>query len=274
MHNVMNAPPPPLCVVLSLQSVTCPLYVMRVTVMYYVCPLRWSWHSSLVHICAVVIVGTLQYPNLVGLATSMAWGQSFTIPGGTNFNHIMFHFYKHIDGSPYATGKLYILTSATNGPPSLLASSNDLLAISTGIASVQGPSQWTFAPSVMLEAGRQYWAYMDQEASEQVSGHLNRVYSGGSGYQSQNDVNFAQTPGNPPGNVDIKFTCYGKPGVSACLYFTLWTLELESWTPTLSCRRLSRRHGLPHFVWPLESHKHQNGSATNRPRSCSHQNKA
>ena len=160
----------------------------------------------------VMIVGTTQYTStLTNLAASIAWGQSFTIPGGTSFNHITFNFYKHNDGSPYATGNLHILTSATNGPPSLVASWNDLLAMSTGIASVQGGSQWTFAPSVMLEAGRRYWAYMDQEASEQVSGHLNRVYSGGSGYQSNNDVNFAQTPGNPPGNIDIKFTCYGKP---------------------------------------------------------------
>ena len=136
--------------------------------------------------------------------TPSAYGQSFTIPGGTNWDNIKFNFYEWPSFAlKYANGNLHILSSQFLGPPSGLSNSNNLVATSTGITN----GQWTFDPSVMLTAGTQYWAYMETVDTKPCATGLN-AYSGGTAYVCSGvGVPYVELP-----IVDLRFLLEGQPG--------------------------------------------------------------
>jgi hypothetical protein len=86
------------------------------------------------------------------------WGVNFVTPAGGPWNDLTFNFYADSGVTvPSAAGNLYLLSAPYTGAPD---------ALSTGVsgfiaeASVSG-GVWTFAPSVTVAAGTQYYVFDD-----------------------------------------------------------------------------------------------------------------
>lgn len=95
--------------------------------------------------------------NTAGSATGVGqeWGQSVTTVSGGPFDDIQFNFYD-ANGAPTAAGTLYVFSSIYSGTPAGLASAGALAASVSNAGGI-----YSFAPSLTLNGGQQYFFYED-----------------------------------------------------------------------------------------------------------------
>ena len=109
-----------------------------------------------------------------GFATFPYAGQSFAVTGTGLFDDITFNFYAYPNTStPFAMGNGYLFAAPYTGTPAGLNSGDaGLLGMATSSGGV-----YTFAPSLTLTAGDEYYFYEDASISGEISG--DNAYSGG-----------------------------------------------------------------------------------------------
>jgi hypothetical protein len=98
-----------------------------------------------------------------GTGTDVYQGQSFTVAGTGSYDDIDLNFYD-LSNNPLAAGTGYLFSSAYNGTPGgLSTTTTDLLGTATS-----GGGEYTFAPTLTLQAGTTYYFY--ENAAISVTG--------------------------------------------------------------------------------------------------------
>lgn len=104
-------------------------------------------------------------------------GQSFTVAGSGFFNHVTFNFFSDFASTqPFAAGTGYLFSSAYTGSP------DDLSTTTAGLLGIASSANglYTFAPSLVLQAGMKYFFYEDEDIAFETTGDAN--YAGGESY--------------------------------------------------------------------------------------------
>ena len=107
------------------------------------------------------------------------YGQSFTVEGSGAFNNVSISFFTGYGASiPYAIGNIYLYSSALTGTVSDLGKGANFLASATA-----ANSMFNFGPSLTLNGGTKYYAYLDAETpSAQFS--RGNTYAGGEMFEA------------------------------------------------------------------------------------------
>lgn len=117
------------------------------------------------------------YTSGGGTNASAFFGQSFTATGQGSYSNIVFEFLNETTQSSFANGTAYLLTLAYSGSPNGLSASTPG---ELGLA-VAANGAYSFAPGVILQAGRMYFLYTDKrEPTASFTG--GGFYSGGQDY--------------------------------------------------------------------------------------------
>ncbi len=129
--------------------------------------MRWS---MMVALSALPLLGETIVEQTAGtqnVRQAVFFGQSFTTPGGGPWRNITFNFFSDRGVTPAAAGTVYVFTSAYNGTPSALSTSQ-YVARSTGISN----GSYVFDPSFVLQSNTRYFVYASRTAAN-IPGGIN-----------------------------------------------------------------------------------------------------
>lgn len=170
------------------------------------------------------------------IGSGFANGQSVTTGGGGPWDNIQFNFEQCLEPSgtsclsttnaPFALGDLFLLSQTYDGLPSGLSSATPgFIAEATTISG----GVWTFASSVTLNPGTEYFFYMDTAFNgPEVLYSTANPYAGGQAFEANSGNGPSYGPDDSIlSNVDYVFTLTGtstsapEPGTAVLLVLVM-----------------------------------------------------
>ena len=146
------------------------------------------------------------------------YGQSFTVEGSGAFNNVSISFFTGYGASiPYAIGNIYLYSSALTGTVSDLGKGANFLG-----SAAAANSAFNFGPSLTLNGGTKYYAYLDAETPSAQFSRSN-PYAGGEMFEAGPGTGFKYQKFS---SFDFRFGIGGSPMTSAVPEPASWAMML------------------------------------------------
>ena len=146
------------------------------------------------------------------------YGQSFTVEGTGAFNNVTISFFTGYGASiPYAPGKLYLYSSAVTGTVFDLGKGANFLGSATA-----ANSMFNFGPSLTVNGGTKYYAYLDAETPSAQFSRTN-PYLGGEMFEAGPGTGFKY---QQLSSLDFRFGIGGSPMTAAVPEPASWAMML------------------------------------------------
>ena len=146
------------------------------------------------------------------------YGQSFTVEGTGAFNNVTISFFTGYGASiPSASGNIYLYSSALTGTVSDLGKGANFLG-----SAAAANNMFSFAPSLTVNGGTKYYAYLDAETPSAQFSRTN-PYLGGEMFEASRGTGLKYQQFS---SFDFRFGIGGSPMTAAVPEPASWAMML------------------------------------------------